>query len=290
MAFKMITLGEKEVGRIAGNAGAHAALMANGLTGKWRQQLPKGQKVIDIHQVQMCVRHDLHRMRDEIAEIEKSHLGRLETQSLSRKVRDETIPRLRGQLVGIQNLFDGNFGAGSSTKVFGSLVTVIPLEPFSLRRVANAAHGRLMAPDFTLPASQLAGVKIVPRELAKGFEEPLAELDRVLVELEDTLPIANASLELKIKALAELRTQVGIAARFLEALYRLAGHDEIARRVRPSSHRSRRLTPPAAEGTGGEEQGSPGDEAVAVVATDEPVDEPVDEEVQAGSPATAEAA
>ena len=137
MAFKMITLSEKEVGRIAGNAGAHAELMANDLTRKWRKELPKGQKVIDIQQVQMCVRQDMHRMRRGIAKIEKEHLGLLETESLSREVRDVTIPQLRGQLVGIQSLFNGNFGAGTSTKVFGRSVDVIPHDPFPLRRIAN---------------------------------------------------------------------------------------------------------------------------------------------------------
>ncbi len=288
MAFKLITLSEKEVGRIAGNAGAHADLIADDLTLKWREQLPADQEVIDIRQVQMCVRHDLHQKRAEIAEIERNHLGRLETESLSRDVRDETIPQLRGQLVGIQNLFEGNFGAGTSIKVFGPMVTTIPRDPFPLRRVANTAHDRLIDPVFTLPSSQLTGVEIVPPDLARGFEPPLAELDRVLVELEDTLPITNASLERKIKALAKLRAEAGIAARFLVALYHLAGHDEIARRVRPSSHRSRRLPPdegngpPPAADAAGEEPVSPaaGDGSAEANGND----------AAAGSPEKAEAA
>lgn len=284
MAFKMITLSEKEVGRIAGNAGAHAETMARDLTLKWQDQLPEEQKVIDIQQVQMCVRHDLHRMRAEIATIERQHLDQLETDSLSREVRDETIPQLRGQLVGIQKLFEGNFGAGTSTRVFGPLVTTIPLDPFPLRRVGYHAQDKLTDPGLVLPSSQLAGVKILPRELAKGFARPLTELDRVLIELEDTLPITNASLEAKIRALSELRLQAGIAARFLEALYHLAGHDEIARRVRLSSHRSRRQqTPPANDEPGQPviETGAgepPGEEAVATAVT---VAEPANQEVQA---------
>ncbi len=286
MAFKMITLSEKEVGRIAGNAGAHAERMAKALTLKWQHQLAEDQKVIDIQQVQLCVRHDLHGLRAEIGKIERQHLDQLETEGLSRDVRDVTIPLLRGQLVGIQSLFDGNFGAGSSTRVFGPLATTIPLDPFPLRRVANGAHDRLTDAGFVLPSAQLVGVQIVPQELAKGFEPSLRELDRVLVELEDTLPISNASLEAKIKGLAELRLQAGIAARFLEALYYLAGHDEIARRVRLSSHRSRRLDAPPANDepglevtqTGDGEQPSTDEEAVASAAG---AAEPANQEIQA---------
>ena len=65
-AYKMITLSEKEVGRIAGNAGAHADTIAQDLTARWRETLPKSQKVINIHQLQLCVRDDLRRLRAEI--------------------------------------------------------------------------------------------------------------------------------------------------------------------------------------------------------------------------------
>ena len=293
MAFKMITLSEKEVGRIAGNAGAHAELMASDLTTRWRSRIPEDQEVIDILQVQMCVRHDLHGMRQKIAQIEREHLGWLETESLSREVRDGTIPQLRGKLVGIQSLFEGNYGAGTSRKVFGPMVTTIPLDPFPLRRVANTAHDRLMAPGFVLPASQLSGVTIVPQDLARSFEPPLATLDQVLVELEDTLPISNRTLEAKIRQLARLRREAGIAARFLEALYYLAGHEEIASRVRLSSHRSRRLESPQEGGddtgasaaeSGGEAQGAPdgGEPAGTGASTDEG---PSNEEDQAAETA-----
>ena len=260
MTFKMITLSEKEVGRIAGNALAHSEMMANDLTERWRDQLPEDQKVVDIYQVQLCVRHDLHQMRAKIAEIEKRHLGLLETETLSRETRKVTIPQLRGKLVGIRDLFEGSFGVGSSAKVFGPRVTTIPLDPFPLRRLAHIAHDRLMDPTLVLPPAQLAGVEIQPQALAKDFEAPLAELDTVLVELEDTLPISNASLEEKIRTLAELRSQAGIAARFLEALYHLAGHPEIARRVRPSSHRSRRIaTTTSGDGDSGDGRSGDGD-------------------------------
>ena len=249
MAFKMVTQSEKDAGRIAGNAGAHADLIATDLTARWRSQIPEDQKYVDIHQAQLCVRHDLHKWRKEIAEIEDRHLGRLETEILSRAERDGTIPQLRGQLVGIQSLFEGNFGAGTSTKVFGPQITSIPLDPFPLRRVGYRAFRRLTRPDFVLPPSQLGGVEVVPLDLAKSFEDPLTRLDLVLVELEDTLPISNRTLEEKIRTLAGLRQAVGVAARFLEALYHLAGHEEIAQRVRLSSHRSRLIGPPTDDTT-----------------------------------------
>ena len=239
MRFKMITLSEKEVARIAGNAGTHAEMMARALTDRWRRYLPKEQQVIDVLQLQRCVHDDLHRLRVEIREIESEHLERLESARLGREVRDVAIPQLRARLIGIQRLFDGNFGAGSSTLVFGEETVSIPTDPFPLLRVGHFAHQRLTAPGFELPASRFEGVKIVPRSLAKSFEPPLAELDDALHGLEQVVPATSVSLEKKLLKLRELQTQAGIAARFLEALYFLAGHGEVARRVRLSTRRAR---------------------------------------------------
>lgn len=295
MEFKMITLSEKEVGRIAGNAGAHAELIATDLTARWRSQIGEDQKYVDIYQVQICVRHDLHRLRKEIAEIEDRHLLRLENLGLSREVRDETIPQLRGQLIGIQNLFEGSFGAGTSTKVFGPRPTTIPLDPFPLRRAGNRAYRRLTHPDFVLPSAQLGGVSVVPLDLAKSFQVPLTRLDQVLMELEDTLPTSNRTLEEKIRTLADLRREAGIAGRFLTALYFLAKHEELASRVRQSNHRSRVTGDPPGDGTGqppvdpasGEEQTSL---EIAATADTSAAPAATDEESQTGSPTIGEAA
>ncbi len=249
MRFKMITLGEKEVARIAGNAGTHADLMAATLTERWRKYLPKDQKVIDVLQLQLCVRDDLHRLRADIREIEHLHLKRLEGARLGREVRDVAIPQLRDRLIGIQRLFDGTFGAGSSTKVFGEDTVAIPRDPFTLLRVGHFARLRLTDSGFVLPETPFEGVKIVPRSLARSFEAPLATLEQSLEDLEARVPATNESLQTKIRTLNDLQTQAGIAARFLEALYFLAGHDEIARRVRPSTHRSRE--PGAVDGVTG---------------------------------------
>ncbi len=288
MEFKMITLSEKEVGRIAGNAGAHAELIATDLTTRWRSQIAESQKYVDIYQVQICVRRELHHLRKEIAEIEDRHVLRLESEGLSREVRDETIPQLRGQLVGIQNLFEGNFGAGTSTKVFGPRVTTIPLDPFPLRRAGYRAYRRLTHPDFVLPSAQLGGVKVVPVDLAKSFQVPLTRLDQVLMELEDTLPISNRTLEEKIRTLADLRREAGVAGRFLEALYFLARHEELASRVRQSSHRSRvdGTGQPPVDSANGDQQASPEIAATA----DTGAAAATDEESQTGSPSIGEAA
>ena len=129
MPFKMVSLGEKDVGRIAGYAGVHADLMTQKLTERWRESLPEGQEHIDVHQLQLCVRDDLHKLRTEIREIESEHLEELLADRFGREVRDVAIPQLRTPLVGIQRLFEGAFGLGTSEVVFKEDI-VIPFDPF----------------------------------------------------------------------------------------------------------------------------------------------------------------
>ncbi len=183
--YKMVTLSEKEVLRIAGNAGTHAERMAMAVTDRWRKALPKEQKYIDIHQLQLCVRDDLHGLRGEIREIEQEHLAQLKEDRLGRTVRDVAIPQLRGRLIGIQRLFDGTFGAGSSNEVFGDDTVTIPRDPFPLLRLGHLARERLTDTAFVLPDSELVGVKVTPKSLVKSFEEPLATLEEALVELDE---------------------------------------------------------------------------------------------------------
>ncbi len=237
--FKMITLSEKELLRIAGNAGTNAERMATALSERWRKDLIKGQKYIDVHQLQLCVRNDLHRLWGEIREIEQEHLAQLKSDRLGRGVRDVAIPQLRGRLVGIQRLFDGTYGAGSSSEVFGDETVTIPRDPLPLLRLGYIAHERLMDPAFVLPESELEGVKVAPKSLAKGFEAPLSTLEAALVGLGETMPETNVSLAKKMRKLDELKTKAGIAGRFLKALYFLAGFGEVAERVQPSTHRTR---------------------------------------------------
>ncbi len=257
MAYRMITQTERDVARVGGFAGAYADLMAGTLTTRWRKHLEKGQEVIDIRQVQLCVRVDLEDLRQQISEIEHDHLSRLTNDKLSREVRDGTIPQLRAQLTGIKALFEGGYAAGSSIKVFGP-DTSIPLEALPLRRVGFIARRKLMDPELVLPDLAIGGVTVSPKGMAKHFEPYLFELDTVLTEIEATLPLTSGTLAEKIETLGELRRQAGIAARFLEALYHLAGKHELAKRVRDSTHRSRRPDPdpsdpaPAVADPGGE--------------------------------------
>ena len=106
MPFKMITLSEKEVHRIAGRAGYHADLMANELTERWAAKLPKGQRYINVLQLQLCVRDDLEDMRDQIRAIEGEHLDRIQDTQQWRGVRDVAVPQLRGRLIAVQRLVD----------------------------------------------------------------------------------------------------------------------------------------------------------------------------------------
>ncbi len=245
--YKMITTGEKEIGRIAGNAAAHIDLITRDLTARYRHKLPEDQEVIDLEQLQRCIRDELRELQDEMIAIEREHMEEREADLMARLERDDSRPRLRESLIGIKGLIDSTYGAGSSSKVFGADVAFIPIDVFPLRRVGHVAYDRLTHRRFSFPTPRIPGVEIDPRALAESFKGHLDRLDRVLVGLDEETPVSNQSLEKKMRKLSEVQERVGVAARFLEALYHLGGHDVIAERVRLSSHRARRRAPSPAE-------------------------------------------
>ncbi len=239
MAFKMVTDSEKAAGRIAGTALAHAEMIAGEQTAKWRHRLPAGQTVIDVEQLQRFHAEELLRLRQELRDKEAAHLDRLEEIREARERRDAVVPRLRGRLYAMRDLFQGVYGPRGPRALFAGKPTV-PADATPLRRVGRMVAEKLLDEDLELPEAILEGTELTHRTLAGQISEPLAELETAMKELEDLLPLASASLEAKKKAHAAADEKSAVLARFLEGLYGLEGHDVLAAKVRPSSHGSKK--------------------------------------------------
>ncbi len=249
MVFKMVTDSEKAAGRIAGTALAHAEQIAAEQTAKWRDQLPAGQTVVDVEQLQRFHAEELQRLREELRDKEAAHLARLDEIREARERRDGVVPRLRGRLYAMRDLFQGIYGDNGPRALFLGK-PVVPADATPLRRVGQIVVDKLLDQDLELPAAKLKGTELTRRTLAGEVSEPLAEMAAAMKELEELLPLANASLEAKRKAHAAVDEKSAAFARFLEGLYGLEGHDVLAAKVRPSSHRSKKGGAEAAESTG----------------------------------------
>ncbi len=173
----------------------------------------------------------------------------------ARKRRDAAVPALRTVLYSLRDLFKGVYGEPGPSALFTGK-PVIPVDATPLRRIGRIAVSNLRDADLELPEPVLQGNRISRRTLARQVEEPLNELEAVMEDLEGRLlPLASRTLAAKHAAHAAVDEKSAALARYLEGLYELAGFDELATRVRPSSHRSKQEDAETAAG----EQGA-GDE------------------------------
>ena len=284
MVFKMVTRNEKAAGRIAGNAMAHAQMIADEQLAKWQERLPEGQTDVGIGQLQRFHAEELRQLRAELRATERAHLDQQKEIALARARRDEIVPRLREELYAYRNLFEETYGETGRAKVFPGKKTNVPVDATPLRRVATTVVERLESPELELPEPIRQGVALSRPVIARAISRPLAELDAAMNALDTLLAAASATLEAKTKTLAAVKDKSKRLARFLEGVYGLGGHDVLAARVRPSSHQKKEQ----AEGSG-VESGEP-ESAADQPATAQPATPPPADAQPAPAPAVADTA
>jgi hypothetical protein len=124
---------------------------------------------------------------------------------------------------------------GVEATVDAGLTGITPREPIALGRLANALHDAL---------PRLATVPATRRGLTldvTSYTEPLAtaieRLERAQTALRREERELEATLMIKNRVMAAHDMRFLTIARALESLFRLAGFDELANRVRPSARR-----------------------------------------------------
>lgn len=160
--------------------------------------------------------------------------------------RDAQAAMLHDKVIEVRRYFDGTHGPGEAALVLG-LDPGIPEEPVYLQRYVRDAVEQMAEPDFVLPEPKIGA----PVEI----EQILDDLVPLLEALEETLDRINperrgvqVSLKGKRTAQESFESSFGRCARYLEALFYLAGEDFFAERVRQSSHIPSFEEPVVAEG------------------------------------------
>ncbi len=106
----------------------------------------------------------------------------------------------------------------------------------------------LRSPEVEVPSSKVAGVGVDFTAMADDLEIGKQRLTEVRAELEQAKKQADATRQTTSRAIEEFDLVFLWAARSLEALFRLAGEQELADRVRTSARRvTRRQAEPAEE-------------------------------------------
>ncbi len=203
--------------------------------------LPPGKTSLTLEEAQFYVgrqiEHDLGRLQ----EGDDEHLGRQVELSEERRVRDRAYAQLYGLILQVLRIVEIAHGPESRQKLLGP-EREVPTDPVRLHQTARRCQRWLLESRFELPAGQLDFLQLDPLAMAHSMEDPLHRLGTSLATLPEEEKHAVDSLGTKVRRMQSLDRKVGRGARFLEALYDLAGMEFESDRIRQSSHQASRPT------------------------------------------------
>lgn len=271
--------------RVESSARTHRRLISKGLEAFYAPFAAEGFALPDFEPFLQLQARVLRHLRLELQTRDRAHEAELQNDKELRRVRDEAARKLHAKLGEICNTVDGTYGKGRCEELLGFSTGLRP-EPEQMLEVAEKAVERLSAPSFRLPSPQLDGVELEIDSLKDELVDPLTDLATAIKALDREKDKFDATVTAKKEAFKAHHQAYVRLSRLLEELYRIAGHPDLADRLRPPSHR--------AKGTQADEAGTDGDTssdaATATDGADDAEPEAADAEPAEGAGATGDAA
>jgi hypothetical protein len=154
--------------------------------------------------------------------------------------RDELIPVVSDELRDWRKIIDGTYGPAGLSLL--GLDAPPPKWSFAIRKQSVEFLSRLQDPEIRsrLPEPRRGRVPVNFDLAASAVEADILALDSVMVELKKLGKRIDEARVRRNEALALLEERYLNVARIQEGLYRLAGLDELAARIRPFTRPTRR--------------------------------------------------
>ncbi|MEM7586874.1 MAG: hypothetical protein AAF560_26020 [Acidobacteriota bacterium] len=210
----------------------HGQRVADVVSVRFQTLLPEGREIPDFWQLQLFLLDLLQGRKEQMAAAEQAHVDELADDAEPRGRRDRFLARLGSQMVGMRSAFAGIYRP-EDIELLG-FPRRIARDPESLLRQADRLIQRLNDPSLVLPVSQFGAAALAPVEMAQALVPDVESLRTALVDVGREVKEAQATLIDRDRAIAEFDAIFLWIARTLESLYRLAGEDGLANRVRPS--------------------------------------------------------
>ncbi len=151
----------------------------------------------------------------------------------------QTKAELHGEMVKVRKTLVDLYGSAHVRFRFG-LAERTPRGTADLADEARRLAVRLDDSDLALPEPQLAGLTPDPEGWVRALKSPMMRLDRLVNELERRRIGASDGVLEQHRALAACDESYLLVAQTAEALFRLGGEKELARRLRPNARRKRK--------------------------------------------------
>lgn len=243
MSSKMVTrqydLTALAAGAALENAPAVAAKLNELLAAHARADGPVVDWQASIDQVGRFLQDTARALLDRDASNERTRTRQIQL----REQRDLAAEKVRAELRSLRFLFDEVFGKEKSLRLFPARRELSFANPQNLLRSAKELAELLRSDRITWPTEPVGRHLVPPAELAASLEASSAALEEPLEALRPKKRAGEVARNVKNEGLAVTTDVMRRGTDFLVGVYRLAGLDEAAARLREGRSRRRPAAP-----------------------------------------------
>ncbi len=175
--------------------------------------------------------------REGLTRIAAEHLKEVDGDNKSRRRRDVLKEKLAAKGRRLRDVLDGLFGPGSGLELAG-LDRRAAQEPVDLMAQTERIMERFSAIDTGTIRPDLAGFSMDPTATIADLQSDYDEFRGLVDELNRENRRSDATVIAKNQAMDEFDRIFRLVGSALAAYYSLAGHEELAKRVTPSTRRA----------------------------------------------------
>lgn len=237
MPSRMVVLRERSARLVTHSARTHANEVAGILTRQLEPHLEPGEQMPDIKLLLTLLARYLDGSMAELNAAEAEHKTETREDAEAREMREEANDSLYGAVSGLRSGAELVFGPPANKDLGFSGST--PRDPTTLLEFARRVAPRIDKLKGLKPVR--GGITLDIGDLKAQLAEGIARLDRALKDVARESRETEALLTRKARLQASHDRAFSATAGALESLFRLAGQDELASRVRPSRRRPGRI-------------------------------------------------
>ncbi|MDB4931302.1 MAG: hypothetical protein JWM10_3786 [Myxococcaceae bacterium] len=235
MPSKEVTDRQKSARAVAAAAEAHAAEAAAKITAALEAHLSPGERMPDVALLLRLFGRAVVAHGDLLARADLAHEKELSDDAGPRRRRDEGATALYQAGYETRDLVASHYGDEGLAAL--SMGVPAPADPTALVHWVTAAVERLHDAKAKLPAPRRKAVRVDRKALGDELAAGLPALTAALKDVDRERREADATLAAKGKAMEGYDAAFRRGAGALTAMFRAAGLDDLAAKVRPSGRR-----------------------------------------------------
>lgn len=232
MPSKEVTDRQKSARAVSAAAETHAAQAAAKITAALEPHLATGERMPDVALLLRLFGRGLADHGERLARADLAHEKELSDDAGPRRRRDESAAALYQVSYEARDALRSHYGDEGLAAL--SMSAPAPADPTALVHWVSSAVERLRDPKTKLPAARRKAVRVDRKGLGDELAEGLPALTAALKDVDRERREAEGTLAAKATAMEGYDAAFRRGAGALTAMFRAAGMDDLAAKVRPS--------------------------------------------------------